>query len=189
MIALLLSLAVPAAFAQDASAGDGVADEDEFEFLSEGDRAAAEAEAAAVSGDSFSLYEDEVLEGFQVEAKPEAGNPALASRSPLEGHFQAKVIETHSDSVVVELPVLLGSSDHFTGDYWLIGEVFVDGQKVGETRQLVTRASLAPSGSLAFLKLHAPVDESAGKVEVRVTRMSPGGDATPLFSREALYRL
>jgi hypothetical protein len=177
------------------AAEDGLADDD-FSFLDEGDVAAEARAADAVSGDSFSLYGDEEEEDFADftlkvdEPAPVApvAKPQPAGKTPLSGNFDARVVSVERESVVVELPVLLGGTDDVSGEYWLIGEVFVDGNKVGETRQLVTSAAVTSQGTIAYLKVQAPVQNTAGSVEVRVSKAA-GSKKTALFSRSTSYSL
>jgi len=84
--------------------------------------------------------------------------------------------------------VLIGNAGDFNGEYWLIGEVFVDGSKVGETRQFVSSPTLTTSGTIAYLKVQAPVQRTTGSVEVRVSK-AVGSKSTALFSRSTSYKL
>ena len=185
-LAALLSLAY--------AAEDGLADDD-FSFLDEGDVAAEARAADAVSGDSFSLYGDEeedfadfTLKVDEPAPAPVVVKPEPAGKAPLSGNFDARIVSVERESVVVELPVLLGGRDDVRGEYWLIGEVFVDGAKVGETRQLVTNASVTSQGTIAYLKVQAPVQNTSGSVEVRVSKAT-GSQSTALFSRSTSYNL
>ena len=186
ILAALLSIST--AYAQD----DGLVDDD-FSFLEEGELAAEAREADNVNGDSFSLYgedEDEDFADFTLKAEPsEPPAPTVKANGkvPLSGNFDASVVGVERDSVVVELPVLLGSKTDVDGEYWLVGEVFVDGAKVGETRQLVN-ANAVSTNTVAYLKVQAPVRKSSGSVEVRVSQ-NDGGKNTALFSKSTSYRL
>lgn len=181
-------------FSANAWANDDGLTDDEFSFLEEGDIAAEAREADAVSGDTFSLYGDEEEEFGDFTLKVEEPEPAPvvvkppAGKTPLTGNFDARIVSVERDSVVVELPVMLGSQADFTSEYWLVGEVFVDGAKVGETRQLVTGAHLTSSGTVAYLKVQAPVQAAKGSVEVRVSKIE-GSKSTALFSRSTSYSL
>ena len=186
MFSLVAFLIAPA-FAQDALAST----DDDFDFLVEGDRnAELLAAESAPSGDDFDLFdgEEDDFTDFQLKAEPKAASLPYGSagQSPLAGNYDASVVHVDRDSVVVELPVLVGRSPaDFEGAFWLVGEVFVDGAKVGETRQMVTASSLAMSGpTVAFLKLQAPVASANGNVEVKVSK-----DDTALFTKAVDYRL
>lgn len=181
------ALLISPAFAQDAVASN----DGEFDFLVEGDRnAELIAAQSTVSSNDFDLFdgEEDDFADFRVDVAPKAETLPYGSagQAPLSGNYDANVVHVDRDSVVVELPVLVGRSPaDFEGTYWLVGEVFVDGNKVGETRQMVTGSSLALSGpTVAFLKLQAPVSATNGNVEVKVSK----GD-TQLFTKAVDYRL
>jgi len=186
MLSITAFLLAPA-FAQDGY----VSTDDDFDFLIEGDKnAELLAAETAPSGDDFDLFdgEEDDYADFRIQAEPKAETLPYGSagQSPLAGNYDANVVHVDRDSVVVELPVLVGRSPaDFEGAFWLVGEVFVDGTKVGETRQMVTASSLAMSGpTVAFLKLQAPVESSDGSVEVKVSK-----DETALFTKAVSYRL
>ncbi|HJN72500.1 MAG TPA: hypothetical protein QGF58_01085 [Myxococcota bacterium] len=185
---MFVALLIAPAFAQDALAST----DDEFDFLVEGDRNAELLAAdSAPSADDFDLFdseEDDDFADFRIVSIPVAQTLPYGSAGqvPLSGNYDASVVHVDRDSVVVELPVLVGRSPaDFEGAYWLVGEVFVDGNKVGETRQMVTASSLAMNGpTVAFLKLQAPVASTDGNVEVKVSK-----DDTALFEKAVDYRL
>ena len=70
---------------------------------------------------------------------------SVVGKTPLQDNYLPKVVATDRDSIVVELPVLLGRARaDFGGEpYWLVAGVYVDGVKVAESRQYVTASSLA----------------------------------------------
>ncbi len=200
LTALLFS--VGSAFAQDALASN----DDDFDFLREGDEnAELLAREGQVRGDDFDLFDAEDGDDFgdfqlAVEPAPEPAPRSstgrslpysVAGKSPLAGNYEATLVHVDRDSVVVELPVLVGRSPaDLQGSYWLIGEIHIDGMKVSESRQLVTGASLAQSGpTIAFVKLQAPVPSASGQVEVRITRQVDGGAPEALFSKSVSYEL
>jgi hypothetical protein len=117
----------------------------------------------------------------------------VVGKTPLGDNYEATIVAYDRDSVVVELPVLLGRSRaDFDGiAYVIVAEVFSDGSKVAEARQQVTSASLAEFGpSFAFIKLLAPVTAKSGKLEVRLSKASTmSGQPTQLFSRGVSYQL
>lgn len=197
-----LSCAAPAAFAQDASGpvADGASpaapEDDEFDFL-KGPTTSPKKEA--VSGDSFSIYEgsEDEFADFAVapppeeKPKPKASPAPTASAEPLTPSYKAEIVATASDSVVVELPVLVarGPAD-VTQDFWLVGEVWVQGRKVGETRQFVSAQGLSQLGpTTAFLKVQAPVAAGAGKVELRVLRIVGKAAPEALFTQTVDYTI
>ena len=191
MISILAFLAAPA-FAQDGLTST----DDEFDFLVEGEKnaelLAAEAAPSADDFDVFDLEEEDDFADFTLRATPQKA-PQVdrmpfggAGRTALAGNYEATVVHTDRDSVVVELPVLVAQTGaDFADSFWLVGEVFVDGHKVAESRQLVTGASVATSGpTVAFMKLQAPVTASSGDIEVRVSQ-----DDSALFSKNVAYSL
>jgi hypothetical protein len=117
----------------------------------------------------------------------------VVGKSPLADNYEPAIVAYDRDSVVVELPVLLGRSRaDFDGiAYCIVAEVFADGNKVAEARQQVTSASLAEFGpSFAFIKMLAPVTAKSGKLEVRLSKASSmSAQPTQLFSRSVGYQL
>ena len=193
-LGLILSLfaIAPAAFAAEEAATAPV-EEDELDFLKLGEEAALKkaAEQKAVSSDSFSIYDgaDEEFADFAVAPKPKAA-PKAQDVAPLSAVAAAQVVFANADSIVVELPVLVARTPaDVDGDFWLVGEVFVDGQKVAETRQFVSASGLAQLGpTTAFLKLQAPVTAPVGQVEMKVSQ-TPAAGTKPLFTQMVKYRL
>lgn len=203
-VALLLSaLFVSPAWAQDPgdSVADGAptpaADDDEFDFLKPANGGA---KKDTVSGDDFSMYEgdDEDFKDFALapapEAKPKAAPKSSAPSSdvrPLTASYKAEIVAVASDSVVVELPVLVaqGPAD-VAQDFWLVGEVWVQGKKVGETRQFISAQGLSQLGpTTAFLKAQAPVSGPSGSVELRVFKVVGNTAPQALFTQNVDYSL
>lgn len=189
--ALFLS---PLALAAETETETVSEEEDEFDFLSEGEEAAAENAEKAIHGDDFDAFEledDDDFAAFGVTKAPAAkvqkAAPA-AARAALGDHFPVEIVQTLPNALVVELPVVVGTRAEVTKDYWLVGEVFVDGKKVGESRQLVMASSLSDASATTYLKLHAPVDAQQGQVEVQVSQIVDG-KSKKLFGRETAFRL
>ncbi len=117
----------------------------------------------------------------------------MVGKTPLGDNYEPAIVAYDRDSVVVELPVLLGRSRaDFDGiAYCIVAEVYADGNKVAEARQQVTSASLAEFGpSFAFVKMLAPVTAKSGKLEVRLSKASNmSAQPTQLFSRSVGYQL
>jgi hypothetical protein len=113
-------------------------------------------------------------------------------KTPLADNWPIEVVARDLDSVVCELPVLIGRSraDFAGGDYWVVAEVAVDGEPVAETRHRVTGASMAELGpTIAWLKVFAPVSATRGTIEFQVSKTAEGAEPAPLFTRTAEYRL
>jgi len=172
--------------------------EDEFDFLVEGERNAAQmAEKVADEDDDFAMWDEEGDDfgEFQLSLpNPEPALPlpySVVGRKPLVDNYGASVVFTDRDSIVVELPVLVTRNpSDFAGDFWIIGELFVTGQKVAESRQLVSSHSLAQSGpTVAFMKMLAPVDANKGEVEIKVFKSTDGESREVLFTNVLPYQL
>ena len=117
--------------------------------------------------------------------------PTAVGRTPLADNYPLEVISSDMESVIIELPVLISQRrTELSGDFWLIGEIYLDGSKVGESRTLITPAGAAEdSPSFVWIKALAPIVESAGVVEVRLSRQEVGGASHALFIRTADYHL
>ncbi len=131
--------------------------------------------------------------GSAAAAPPPGIQLDVVGKTPLADNYEPAIVAYDRDSVVVELPVLLGRSRaDFDGiAYCIVAEVFADGNKVAEARQQVTSASLAEFGpSFAFIKMLAPVTAKSGKLEVRLSKASNmSAQPTQLFSRSVSYQL
>ena len=166
--------------------------EDEFDFLVEGERNAAQmANQSSEEEDDFAMWDDDEGEDFgEFQLRVPDPEPALplpysiVGRKPLMDNYGASVVFSDRDSVVAELPVLIARNPtDFSADFWLVGELHVNGIKVAETRQMVTAGSLAQGGpTVAFLKMMAPVPAKSGDLEFKVFKSSDGQ------AKEALFR-
>ena len=209
MTGLLLSLLLAApSFAQDE-------DEDEFDFLLEGDKAAAAKAAAKIKADDFALDEEEDFGDWEEAPTPEERSPdagdvkrrsapsvgqgasampySVVGKDPLADNYEPAVVFVDRDAMVIELPVLVARNpgDYAGRSYWLVAEIYADGMKVAESRQQVSKTSIATAGpTLAFIKMLAPVPAATGTLEVRVGQStSAAGAAEPLFTRLVSYQL
>ncbi|MFT5587838.1 MAG: hypothetical protein ACI9VR_005451 [Cognaticolwellia sp.] len=188
--ALFLS---PLALAAETETETASEEDDEFDFLSEGDEAAAERAEKAINGDDFDAFEledDDDFSAFGATKPPpvKVQKAAPVIRAALGDHFPVEIVQTLPNAVIVELPVVVGTRADVISDYWLVGEVFVDGEKVGESRQLVMASSLSDASVTTYLKLHAPVSAQQGQVEVQVSQIVDG-KTNKLFGRKAAFRL
>lgn len=189
---LLLLTSLGLALAQDASVE---ADDDEFDFLEEGDRNA-ERLAAEAAGDGFDVYEDEdeFEMAFEIaRTRPDSYRLPVTTdgKKPLADNYPVSIVVGQMGSLVVELPVLVSAGGPAPdAPWWLVGEVWVGEAKVSETRHYVTGATLVRGGpTLAFLKLHTPVKGEEGTLQVRVSQLDAAGAATALFSRDVNWTL
>ncbi|MFT5686044.1 MAG: hypothetical protein ACI8RZ_006999 [Myxococcota bacterium] len=115
--------------------------------------------------------------------------PSAVGRTPLEDNYPLQIIRAGLDVIVVELPVLVAQNrTELSGDFWIIGAIYLDGAQVGESRALVTAAGAAEdSPSFVWIKAQAPIMESDGTVEVRLSRQEVGGASRDLFTRSDSY--
>jgi hypothetical protein len=112
-------------------------------------------------------------------------------KQPLSGAFDASVVGSDIDAVVVELPVLIARSASTWGDsdYWLVAEFTVKGKKVGEARHLVTKAGLADlAPTITWIKSQVPVLDAKGAVVVSVSKQTLSGSEA-LFKKTVGYQL
>ena len=189
---LMLLTSLGLALAQDASAQ---AEDDEFDFLEEGDRNA-ERLAAEAADEGFDVYDDE--EDFEMAFEVARTRPdgyrlpvPTDGKKPLADNYPVSIVVGQMGSLVVELPVLVSSGGPGpAAAWWLVGEVYVGEAKVAEARYYVSDATLVRGGpTLAFLKLHTPITGEEGELQVRVSQLDEAGSATPLFQRDVLWTL
>ena len=115
--------------------------------------------------------------------------PGVSARGtgPLTGRFPIKILGQEPDAMLIELPVLvIKTPAEFQGSgFWLIAEIFVDGRKVGDHRQIVDRTTISTMGPThAYIKAQVPTPAPQGQIDIRVTRIAVDGDsAEPLFIR------
>lgn len=200
----LLALTAPVALADDdlviADDDPSVSSyEDEFDFLVEGEKNAAQnATESAEDENDFAMWDEEEGEDFgefQLRVPdPEPAMPlpySVVGRKPLADNYGASVVFADRDSVVAELPVLVARNpSDFASDFWLIGELWVAGTKVAETRQWISSGSLAQSGpTVAFLKMMAPIPATSGELEFKVFKSADGEAREDLFRNVLPYQI
>ncbi len=191
---LLLLMTLGLALGQDASAE---ADDDEFDFLEEGDRNAERLAAEAANAeDDFNVYDDEddFEMAFEVaRTRPESYRLPVTTegKKPLADNYPVVLVIGQMGSLVVELPVLVSNGGPPPqAAWWLVGEVYAGGQKLAETRHQVNPDTLVRGGpTLAFLKMHAPVSGEQGELQVRVSQIDETGAPTALFARDVSWTL
>lgn len=180
----------PLALAAETETEAASEEEDEFDFFNDD---ATDKADKAIDTDDFDTFELEDDDDFAAFGETKAPAPKVqaapaAARAALGDHFPVEIVQTLPNALVVELPVVIGTRSEVSKDYWLVGEVFVDGKKVGESRQLVMVSTLSDASTTAYLKLHAPVDAQQGQVEVQVSQIVDG-QTSKLFGRKAAFRL
>ncbi len=76
------------------------------------------------------------------------------------------------------------------GQLWVVADVYADGVKVGESRHLVSPASLSETGpTYIWIKSSIPVNGPSVSAEFRVFASQPGKKEQVLFSRTAQVAL
>lgn len=177
-------------------------EDDEFDFLKEGDEAAKEKAEKQISGDDFTLDEDDEFADFQIATKPakaaapppvaKGALPDIIGADKLTDAYPATVASPGKGVVLVELPVLVAHDPKdFEGRaFWVVTEVYADGMKVGSTRNEVRRETLATAGpSFVFVKMQVPVPAESGELEIKVGKATAsGGQASPLYARKVPYQ-
>ncbi|MDG1482748.1 MAG: hypothetical protein P8R54_24360 [Myxococcota bacterium] len=115
--------------------------------------------------------------------------PSAVGSTPLADNYPLQITRASLDVIVIELPVLVSQSRaELSEAFWIIGEIYLDGNRIGESRAQVTAAGAAEdSASFIWLKAQAPIIESDGTVEIRLSRQAVGGANQPLFTRSASY--
>ncbi len=117
---------------------------------------------------------------------PRAGlGPPVGDRAPLADNYPLQIVGTDMGAVVVELPVLIAKqSSDINGSYWLIANIKVDGQPVGESRQHISPTSASALGpSFVWFKSMVPAVETPGTIEIAVSIQPEGNDPVTLFTR------
>lgn len=211
-LAALIGFAAPSLASADDELDLSVVadDDDEFDFL-KGNDAPKESEPNTdfdlldAEEDEFSNFKlapaETDVEPVEVQARGQIAVSSRSSKLPfdvagkvaLEDNFPAQVVYVDNDAVVIELPVLVArdAADHGGVSYWLVAEVYSDGMKVAESRQLVNKSSVAQTGpTIAFFKMLAPVPDAAGTLEIRVGQ-AKGNSGAPeaLFTKPVKYKL
>jgi len=127
------------------------------------------------------------------EDPPENGDGAGLALSPFADNYPLKIVQREMDSIVVELPILIanGGMDFDSAGVWIIADVMVNGHRVAQNRQLVTKEAVAELGAThVWVKAAAPIDGPEASVEVRVSKTNANGSRTePLFSRSVAIRM
>lgn len=135
----------------------------------------------------------------QPKPPPKAAAPAgparlslkTAGKEPLTGAYEASIVALDVDAVVVELPVLVAASGAgFDGEYMVVSEFMLGDKKVGESRHLVSKATVADLGpTVVWVKQHVPVTDPKGSIQVNVSRVDAEDPPTALFTKKVDYRL
>lgn len=113
-------------------------------------------------------------------------------KEPLADNYAVTVVATDTDSIVVELPMLVARSRvGVEKGFLVITEAWIGTTKVSEVRQAFEPASIAEFGpTFAFAKLLAPVNEPKGTVKLVVKRAElDGSGAKELFNKSTPYAL
>jgi hypothetical protein len=148
-------------------------------------------EEAELAGLSPALAAREV--DLMDEDPPESGDGSVYGMVPFADNYPLTVIQHELSSVIVELPVLvaMGLSDFGTQTVWIVADVLVNGNRVAQNRQLVTRDAVADMGPThVWVKTAVPVNEPEALIEVKISRTDANGSrAQALFSRSVPVRM
>jgi len=145
-----------------------------------------------VPEDEFGFPEEEEEEDIRGREEDRGITLSTEGKLPLMDNYPARVVAKDLDAIVVELPILVATArSDFQSDFWVVVEIRVNGNRVGESRQLVTADSLSDLGaSFAWFKVFVPVSEARGTVEFRVDREDPEtAEVVPQFSTSTNYEL
>jgi hypothetical protein len=142
--------------------------------------------------EEFALPEEETEEDIRGRQEDRGITLPTEGKLPLTDNYPIEIVAKDLDAIVVELPVLVAlvRSD-FESEFWVNVEVRVNGNRVGESRQLVTADSLSDlAASFIWIKAFVPVSEARGTVEFRVDREDPEtGEVLPQFTASSNYEL
>ena len=121
---------------------------------------------------------EEDMEGF---------GPAVHNMTPLGDHFPLRVSEDGLGGLTAELPVLVARNNRdLQGQLWVVADIYADGLKVGESRHLVSTASLSEVGpTYVWIKASIPVNGPSVNAEFRLFAAQPGKKEQVLFTRTA----
>jgi hypothetical protein len=180
---------------QRAPAADLFLMDDEDEDVSTWDAPAAD--TAEIIDDDIDFEADPTLtaipsyESDDPEEDMEGMGPMVGGLSPLGDHFPLNVIADGLGGVAAEIPVLVArNSADLRGDMWVVADIYADGVKVGESRHLVTPASLSGNGpTYVWIKANLPTHGPSVSAEVRLFASQPGKKEQPLFTRTATLSL
>lgn len=184
------------------AAAEEEGEDDEFDFIKEGEQAAKEKAEEKITGDDFDMEEDDEFADFQVGTRPAKATaappmsngalPDIIGADKLTNAYAPTVASPGTGVVLVELPILVA---HDPGDFegrafWVVTEIYADGMKVGASRSEVRRETLSTDGpSFVFVKVQVPVPSQSGELEIKVGRATAsGGQAQPLYSRKVPYQ-
>lgn len=191
----LVSFSAPRAHADDTVAGE----DDDFFKTDDKPKPPDVPDASAFNTD------EDIQIAAPIKVEPPAPKPVAVptgpgkmgldfnGKTPLADNWGPSVVFTTADSVVVEIPVLYAvNGAGFDGNaYWLIGEVYADGKKIGEQRVQVMKETVSAKGpSVEFYRFFAPVSGASGVLEVKVSKLASGSTKpTLLFTRSVSYAL
>ena len=88
-----------------------------------------------------------LFESDDPEEDMEGMGPAVGNLTPLGDHFPLRISQDGLGGLAAELPVLVArNSRELQGQLWIVADIYADGVKVGESRHLVSPASLSEVG-------------------------------------------
>ena len=117
----------------------------------------------------------------------------VISKKPLSDNFPIRVLGHEPDALLIELPLLIvNEPSEFDGRaFWVIVEIFVDGTKVADHRQIVDKSTITTMGPThAWVKAMVPIPTPQGQLDLRVSRLyTEGNIAEGMFVRSIRYGL
>ena len=121
----------------------------------------------------------------------EGMGPMVTGLTPLGDHFPLNLVADGLGGIAAELPILVArSSADLRGDLWVVADIYADGVKVGESRHMVTPASLSETRpTYVWIKASVPTQGPSVSAEVRLFASQPGKKEQALFTRSATLEL
>jgi hypothetical protein len=118
--------------------------------------------------------------------------PVLTNK-PLSDNFPLRILGHEPDALLIELPLLIvNKPSEFDGrSFWVIVEIFVDGKKVADHRQVVDKTTITTMGPThAWVKAMVPIPSPQGQLDLRVSRLYTDGNTSEgMFVRSVRYGL
>ncbi|MGB0638934.1 MAG: hypothetical protein ACPGTU_06365 [Myxococcota bacterium] len=124
-------------------------------------------------------------------AKQGAEAVPVLTKKPLSDNFPLRILGHEPDALLIELPLLIvNKPSEFDGrSFWVIVEIFVDGTKVADHRQIVDKTTITTMGPThAWVKAMVPIPSPQGQLDLRVSRLYTEGNISEgMFVRSVRY--
>ncbi|MAY79206.1 MAG: hypothetical protein CL930_00290 [Deltaproteobacteria bacterium] len=126
-------------------------------------------------------------------SKDASAQVPVLTKQPLSDNFPLRILGHEPDALLIELPLLIvNKPSEFDGRaFWVIVEIFVDGKKVADHRQIVDKTTITTMGPThAWVKAMVPIPSPQGQLDLRVSRLyTEGNIAEGMFVRSVRYGL